>query len=82
VFWGTVLFTLLVGTGRLGLSVRFYVERLKLLLVPRLAAVLTVGVLLKAASPSILSHRWGWSTACVLLGPPGEPCHAPMVAAS
>ncbi len=53
--WGTVLFTLLVG---LGLSVRFYLERLKLLLVPRLAAVLTVVVLLMAML-SILSHRLG-----------------------
>jgi hypothetical protein len=54
-FWGMVLFTLLVG---LGLSVRFYFERLKLLLVPRLAAVLTVVVLLMAAL-SVLSHRLG-----------------------
>ncbi len=54
-FWGTVLFTLLVG---LGLSVRFYLERLKLLLVPRLAAVLTVVVLLMAML-SVLSHRLG-----------------------
>ncbi|MGQ0594550.1 MAG: inactive transglutaminase family protein [Gammaproteobacteria bacterium] len=54
-FWGMVLFTLLVS---LGLSVRFYLERLKLLLVPRLAAVLTIVVLLMAAL-SILSHRLG-----------------------
>ena len=40
---GLVLFSLLVG---LGLAIRFYLERLRLLLVPRLASVLTVVVLL------------------------------------
>ncbi|MGH8573662.1 MAG: 7TM domain-containing protein, partial [Gammaproteobacteria bacterium] len=54
-FWGTVLFTLLAG---LGLSVRFYLERLKLLPV-RGAAVLTVVVALLIAALSILSHRPG-----------------------
>jgi len=53
--WGIVLFTLLVG---LGLSVRFYLDRLKLLLVPRLAAVLTVVVLLMALV-SVIAHKLG-----------------------
>jgi len=53
--WGLVLFTLLVG---LGLVVRFYLERLKLLLVPRLAAVLTVVVMLMALV-SIAAHHLG-----------------------
>ncbi len=52
---GIVLFTLIVA---LGLSIRFYLERLRLLLVPRLAAVLTVVVLLMLLV-SILSHRLG-----------------------
>jgi hypothetical protein len=52
---GIVLFTLIVS---LGLSIRFYLERLRLLLVPRLAAVLTVVVLLMALI-SIFSHRLG-----------------------
>jgi len=53
--WGLVLFAVLVS---LGLTVRFYLERLKLLLVPRLAAVLTVVVLLMALV-SIVSHQLG-----------------------
>ncbi len=53
--WGIFLFSLVVS---LGLSVRFYLDRLKLLLVPRLAAVLTVVVLLMAAL-SVLSHKLG-----------------------
>lgn len=52
---GVVLFVLIVATG---LSIRFYLERLRLLLVPRLAAVLTVVVLLMGVV-SILSHRLG-----------------------
>lgn len=50
---GILLFVLVVA---LGLSVRFYLERLRLLLVPRLAAVLIVVVLLIAAI-SVLSHK-------------------------
>lgn len=50
---GIVLFVLVVA---LGLAVRFYLERLRLLLVPRLAAVLIVVVLLIAAI-SVLSHK-------------------------
>ncbi|RMH17395.1 MAG: hypothetical protein D6696_15825 [Acidobacteria bacterium] len=55
---GLILFTLLVA---LGLSVRFYLERLRLLLVPRLAAVLSVVVLLMLAV-SIVSHKLGLET--------------------
>ena len=52
---GIILFTLIVS---LGLSIRFYLERLRLLLIPRLAAVLTVVVLLMAVV-SVFSHRLG-----------------------
>lgn len=52
---GLVLFSLLVA---IGLAVRLYLERLHLLLVPRLAAVLTIVVLMMAAL-SVLSHRLG-----------------------
>jgi hypothetical protein len=41
--WGIVLFSLIVS---LGLLLRFYLERLKLLLVPRLASVLIIVILL------------------------------------
>jgi hypothetical protein len=53
--WGIFLFTLIVATG---LAIRFYMERLKLLLVPRLAAVLIVVVLLMAAL-TILTNSLG-----------------------
>jgi len=53
--WGVVLFAMIVS---LGLLVRFYLERLRLLLVPRLTCVLTVVVLLMAAI-SVFSHRLG-----------------------
>jgi hypothetical protein len=52
---GIVLFVTVVGAG---LLVRFYLERLRLLLVPRLTAVLILVVLLMAAV-SVLSHRLG-----------------------
>jgi hypothetical protein len=52
---GIVFFTLVVAAG---LAIRFYMERLKLLLVPRLAAVLIVVVLLLALL-SILTHNLG-----------------------
>ena len=52
---GIVLFVVIVSVG---LALRFYLERLRLLLVPRLAAVLTI-VLLLMAIVSILSHRLG-----------------------
>lgn len=54
--WGIALFSLIVA---LGLSIRFYLDRLKLLLVPRLAAVLIVVVILMALL-SIFSHRLGF----------------------
>ena len=53
--WGILLFSLVVA---LGLAVRFYLEHLRLLLVPRLASVLIVVVLLMA-SLSVLSHSLG-----------------------
>jgi hypothetical protein len=52
---GLVLFALVLAGG---MVVRFYLERLKLLLVPRLASVVIVVVLLMAAL-SILSHKLG-----------------------
>ncbi len=56
--WGVILFTLLVA---LGLSIRFLLERLRLLLVPRLSAVLIVVVLLMLFI-SLTSHRLGIET--------------------
>ena len=56
--WGVILFTLLVA---LGLSIRFLLERLRLLLVPRLTAVLIVVVLLMLLI-SLMSHRLGLET--------------------
>jgi hypothetical protein len=50
---GLVLFALVMAGG---MAVRFYLERLKLLLVPRLASVVIVVVLLMAAL-SVLSHK-------------------------
>lgn len=50
---GIVLFTVVVG---MGLLVRFFMERLRLLLVPRLTAVLIVVVMLMALV-SIMSNR-------------------------
>ena len=56
--WGIFLFTILVA---LGLSIRFLLERLRLLLVPRLSAVLIVVVLLMLLI-SLMSHRLGLET--------------------
>ena len=53
--WGIVLFSLVVA---LGLGVRFYLEHLKLLLVPRLASLLIIVIILMAIL-SILSHKLG-----------------------
>lgn len=53
--WGLVLFSLLIA---LGLSLRFYLEYLQLLLVPRLAAVLIIVILLMLMI-SLLSHKLG-----------------------
>jgi hypothetical protein len=52
---GVILFATVIS---LGLLVRFYMERLKLLLVPRLTAVLIVVVLLMALV-SVISNRLG-----------------------
>ncbi|MBL8267800.1 inactive transglutaminase family protein [Steroidobacter sp.] len=51
--WGLVLFAIIVS---LGLLIRFYLEKLRLLLVPRLTTVLTVVVLLMAGI-SVLSQK-------------------------
>jgi hypothetical protein len=53
--WGIVLFAMIVS---LGLLIRFYLERLRLLLVPRLTFVLTVVVMLMAGI-SVVSHKLG-----------------------
>jgi hypothetical protein len=53
--WGIIFFSSLVA---LGLCIRFYMDRLKLLLVPRLAAVLIVVVMLMALM-SIFTNRLG-----------------------
>jgi hypothetical protein len=57
-FKGILLFILIVS---LGLVFRFYLERLRLLLVPRLAAVVTIVVLLMTTI-SIISHQIGTET--------------------
>jgi hypothetical protein len=54
--WGLLFFSIVVA---LGLSVRFYLERLKLLLVPRLASVVIVVILLLAIL-TVLSYRLGF----------------------
>lgn len=54
-FSGILLFCLLVGAG---LSVRFYLERLRLLVVPRLAAVLIAVVHLMFLL-DLLNHKFG-----------------------
>ncbi|MET0985978.1 MAG: inactive transglutaminase family protein [Steroidobacteraceae bacterium] len=51
--WGLVLFAFIVS---LGLLIRFYLERLRLLLVPRLSSVLTVVVILMAGI-SVVSQK-------------------------
>jgi hypothetical protein len=55
---GIMLFVLIIS---LGLFFRFYMERLRLLLVPRLAAVVTIVVLLMTAI-SIVSNQLGMET--------------------
>ncbi|HCA89965.1 MAG: hypothetical protein CMF38_05015 [Legionellaceae bacterium] len=55
IVWGVTLFILIVSFG---LIVRFYLDQLRLLLVPRLAAILTVVILLMI-SISILSQNLG-----------------------
>ncbi len=53
--WGIILFTVVVSTG---LMLRFALERLKLLMVPRLAAVLTIVILLMMII-SIITNYFG-----------------------
>jgi len=53
--WGVVLFSIVIAAG---LAIRFYLEQLKLLLVPRLGAVLIIVILLMVTI-SILSHKLG-----------------------
>jgi hypothetical protein len=53
--WGMLLFCVIVG---LGLAIRFYLEHLKLLLVPRLAAVVVIVVMLMTLI-SLVSQRMG-----------------------
>nr|WP_305907263.1 UUP1 family membrane protein [Methylomarinum sp. Ch1-1]MDP4519999.1 UUP1 family membrane protein [Methylomarinum sp. Ch1-1] len=53
--WGLVLFSILVA---LGLMLRFYLEYLHLLLVPRLASVLIIVVILMVLV-SLLTHKLG-----------------------
>lgn len=57
-WWGALLFSTLVV---LGLVFRFYLERLRLLLVPRLSAVLIIVVILMLVL-SIISHRLGFES--------------------
>jgi hypothetical protein len=54
--WGVFLFTTLVG---IGLLIRLYLEHLKLLAVPRLAAILIVVIGLMAFL-SVLTHKLGF----------------------
>ncbi len=53
--WGIALFSMIVG---IGLAFRFYLDKLKLLLVPRLASVLIMVILLMVGV-SILTHKLG-----------------------
>ncbi|MFT5487545.1 MAG: hypothetical protein ACI9JL_004569 [Paracoccaceae bacterium] len=54
--WGTILFTSVVAVG---LLIRFYLEQLKLLLVPRLACVVIIVILVMTVI-SIVSHKLGF----------------------
>ena len=54
--WGVVMFTIVCA---IGLMVRFYLERLKLLLVPRLAAVVIVVIGIMAIL-SVFSYKLGF----------------------
>lgn len=51
--WGIILFTVVVSVG---LMLRFALERLKLLMVPRLAAVLTMVILLMMIMSIVTNH--------------------------
>jgi len=54
-FWGVVMFSLIVS---IGLMIRFYLEKLFLLLVPRLAAVLVIVVILMTII-SLITNQLG-----------------------
>jgi hypothetical protein len=56
--WGLLLFSTVVF---LGLTMRFYLERLRLLMVPRLAAVLIIVVILMLVI-SVVGNRLGFET--------------------
>lgn len=56
VLWGVFFLSIVVG---LGLGARFYLERLKLLLVPRLAAIVIV-VILVLATLTVISFQLGF----------------------
>lgn len=53
--WGCILFSFLVMCG---LTVRFYFDQLKLLLVPRIGAILSVVVIIMAIL-SVITHKLG-----------------------
>ena len=55
VIWGIILFTIIVSFG---LAARFYLDQLRLLLVPRLAAILTVVIMLMIFI-SVISQNLG-----------------------
>lgn len=54
--WGLILFTSITGAG---LIARLYLEHLKLLIAPRLAAILMIVLLLMAAI-SVVAHKLGF----------------------
>jgi hypothetical protein len=54
-FWGVILFSLIVS---IGLMIRFYLEKLMLLLIPRLASILVIVVILMLLI-SLVSNRLG-----------------------
>ncbi|MFO1242086.1 MAG: UUP1 family membrane protein [Rickettsiales bacterium] len=56
-FWGVILFTFIVT---IGLLIRSYFDKLQLLMVPRLAAILTV-VVLVISGISVVTHHLGIS---------------------
>lgn len=58
IIWGVFLFTFIITFG---LLIRFYLEQLRLLLVPRLAAILTIVVIFMLFI-SIFSHSLGLTT--------------------
>lgn len=57
--WGIILFSVMIA---IGLSIRFYLDRLMLLLVPRLASVLIIVVIMMILI-SILTHQFGGTRA-------------------